>query len=94
MSDATAKLAELAELEAKAKALREEVTPTVTERMNQITKEINALAAEGVKLADEAKIEFSLAGLDFLPYGSGGLSYNPVRSQWDDEGWSSSSMSC
>lgn len=94
MNDTEKKLAELADLEAKAKAIREEVSTSVVGRMAEITKEINALVAEGVKLADETQVEFYLGGLDFLPYGAGSLNYNPMESDWDDERWSSSSTGC
>jgi cysteinyl-tRNA synthetase len=87
-------LEELQEVEAHAKKLREQVTPDVTNRMAEIVKEINQLAAEGQALADTSRLQFDLSGLNFLPYGAGGLCYNPVKSEWDDEGWSSSSMGC
>lgn len=89
------------------KALREELTQAVSEvketvvaDMTTIADQINDLVKQGVALAEASGVNFSLASLDFLPYGAGGLVYVPkgqgAGSDYygDSEGWLSSSSSC
>ena len=91
MSD---RLTELAQLQSRVRELTQEVGPEVKARMSAIVTEMNALAAEGKRLADDSGMEFDLSGLNFLPYryDLGSVSYRPNEGRFED--WNSSSAYC
>lgn len=77
-------------------------------RLTEIQEQINALIAEGVEIADEEQVTFSLGSTPFAAaYGMGGYRYVPSNSEeakerekceWYPEyqisGWLSSSSEC
>lgn len=88
------KIEELANLQKRVKELKSELGPEVTQRMGQIVEEMNALAAEGIQLANNSGIEFNLSGLNFLPdnFRYSDISYRPDEGRVED--WESSSAYC